>query len=126
MTLFQLLVVPLLGFFLILEMMGLRQGRIRRTIRFLRMALWLAAILLTVFPELSSHLAGRVGIGRGVDLVVYLFMITASVAWLHLQTQHQRLHRSVVELARAEALRSPLRGRSTAGDPAAMKPIVDS
>ncbi|KAA1259960.1 hypothetical protein LF1_24980 [Rubripirellula obstinata] len=126
MTLFQWLVVPLLSFFLVLELMGLRTGRIRPTVRLLRIALWLTAILLTLFPGLSSQLASAVGIGRGVDLVVYLFMIAASVAWLHMQTQHQKLQRSLVELARAEAIRNPFQGGPAADDSTTTNPVVDS
>jgi len=113
MTLFQWLVVPLLSLFLLLELHGMRSPRIRRSVRLARMALWAVAILFTLFPSVTSQLAVAVGIGRGVDLVVYLFMILASVAWLHMQTQHQRLQRSIVELARAQAIRYPFQERST-------------
>ena len=108
MTLFQWIVIPLLGLFLVLEIHGMRSPRIRRSVRLARMSLWAAAIVLTLFPALTSRLAVAVGIGRGVDLVMYLFMIVASVAWLHMQTQHHRLQRSVVDLARAQAIRYPV------------------
>lgn len=112
MTLFQWLVIPVLALFLLLEIHGLRTGRIRRTIRLMRMTIWAVAIGLTVFPQLSSKLAAYVGIGRGVDLVVYLFMIAAAVAWLHMQTQFQKLQRSIVSLSRAQALRYPIQTNS--------------
>ncbi|TWT88031.1 hypothetical protein Pla100_57620 [Neorhodopirellula pilleata] len=112
MTLFQWIVVPLLSVFLLLEIHGMRSGRIRRTVRLARILLWAGAILLTLFPNVTSKLAILVGIGRGVDLIVYIFMIVASVAWLHMQTQHQRLQRSIVELARSQTLQNPVKDLS--------------
>ncbi len=107
-TPFQWIIIPILGFFLALEVHGLRSGRIRRSVRLARAVLWAVAILLALFPDLTSQLAQLVGIGRGVDLVVYLFMVTTCVAWLHMQTQHQRLQRNIVNLARTQAIRYPI------------------
>jgi polyprenyl-phospho-N-acetylgalactosaminyl synthase len=107
---FQTIFVPILTIFLLLEIVGFWNGRLSRSVRLLRSGLWLAAITLILMPELSSHVAQWFGIGRGTDLVLYLFMLATVVAWLHLQTQHHRLERLIVDLARAEALRTPVSG----------------
>jgi hypothetical protein len=107
---FQTIFVPILTVFLLLEIVGFWKGRLSRLVRLLRGGLWLAAITLILMPELSSHVAQWFGIGRGADLVLYLFMLATVVAWLHLQTQHHQLERLIVDLARAEALRTPVSG----------------
>lgn len=71
----------------------------------------LAGAVLVIFPDLSTTLAHAVGVGRGADLVFYVFMLIvfAAIANLHLRL---RAHSEVVtQLAREVAL-------STVGEPA--------
>lgn len=110
MTTFQLLVIPLLLIVALLDLRGLIAGRGNVALRLARVVLWLVAAMLVAQPALSSWLAGLVGIGRGADLVIYSFMLVAPIAWFHLHTKHYSLERKLVQLARAEALRSPIRG----------------
>lgn len=47
----------------------------------------MAGIGLVLFPELTNHVAHRVGLGRGADLIFYLFIVMtlASIFNLHLR-----------------------------------------
>lgn len=51
----------------------------------------LAGIVLVAFPDLSTMVANAVGIGRGADLVFYVFMLIvfAAIANLHLRLRAQ-------------------------------------
>ena len=60
--------------------------------------------VLVIFPELSTTIANAVGIGRGADLIFYVFMLIvfAAIANLHLR---MRLHAEMTTvLARELAL----------------------
>jgi len=108
MNLFQwLTIVPLVG------LCGLELGKFRqdrRRVRLVRLTFWIAAIILIYEPVLASLAAGRLGIGRGTDLVFYLFMLVSPAIWFHLYNRQFTIRRDLVELARREALRSPTRG----------------
>jgi len=78
----------------------------------------LAGAVLVIFPDLSTTLAHAVGVGRGADLVFYVFMLIvfAAIANLHLRL---RAHSEVVtQLAREVAL-STVREPARPGEPGA-------
>lgn len=61
----------------------------------------LSGAVLVAFPNLSTMLANAVGVGRGADLVFYVFMLIvfAAIANLHLRL---RAHSEVVTLLARE------------------------
>ncbi len=65
---------------------------------------WLAGAILLVFPSLSTLVAAKLGIGRGVDLVLYAlcFLFT----WAHYQhyVRYKHLEECVTALVRALAI----------------------
>lgn len=67
-------------------------------------AVALAGVVLVAFPDLSTRVANAVGIGRGADLVFYVFMLIvfAAIANLHLRLRAQ--NEVVTLLARELAL----------------------
>ncbi len=108
MNTFQVILLPLLALMAARDLHGVFTGRGNPVARLVRILCWTVAAGLIAFPETSSVLATMMGIGRGADLVMYLFMLAAPIAWFHLQTQNHALERKLVKLARAEAMRSPL------------------
>ncbi len=77
-------------------------------IAFCMMLLSGGGILLVTFPEIAQLLADRVGISRGVDLIIYLFIAIMLVVildiYLRLQTMTEMLtsivrHMSLIEAA---------------------------
>jgi small membrane protein len=109
MTLFQWVAIPLLAFVVLLDFRAYLSTR--RFIFVVREFVWISAILLIRFPQVSSELAQIFGIGRGTDLVVYAFMLSATVFMFHLYGRNYTLRRDVVELARRDALRSATFGQ---------------
>lgn len=104
MTLFQWAAIPLLALIVLLDFRAYISTH--RLIFVIREVVWITAILLISFPQVSSSLAQIFGIGRGTDLVVYAFMLSATVFMFHLYGRNYTLRRDVVELARRDALRS--------------------
>jgi len=50
-----------------------------------------AGVVLVIFPSLSTTIANAVGVGRGTDLILYVFMLIvfATIANLHLRMRAQ-------------------------------------
>jgi hypothetical protein len=72
MTLIQPLLIILVVLALWIYMSRLRS---RLSDRSIVLAIAAAGIVLIAFPDLSTAIAHRVGVGRGVDLVIYLCLI---------------------------------------------------
>lgn len=66
--------------------------------------LWLAIAIFGVVPELSSKLAGLLGIGRGVDLIFYATtaLILLLLLKFHIKLEQQSRH--ITRLTRKIAL----------------------
>lgn len=65
---------------------------------------WTAAIVVVLNPSLSTTVAARMGIGRGVDLVTYALL--SLFLWAHYQhyLRYRRLEQQVTALVRTLAL----------------------
>jgi len=82
-TPFQRLSLASLGSLLVLEIIGLRRDPAGRRTRSLRILVWLAAAVAIAWPRLTTELAIVLGIGRGTDLVLYIFILAfLAVAFL--------------------------------------------
>lgn len=66
---------------------------------------WIGAGIVVCLPGLTSFFADIVGIGRGVDLAVYLSVFLLFILVFHLHVMHDRVERTLTELVRQDALR---------------------
>ncbi len=80
--------------------------RLRSTLMERVVVLLLAAIACTLIadPELSSLIAHRIGIGRGVDLIIYLSFYGVAFLLVLLFGKNRQLETQITELTRAIAL----------------------
>lgn len=62
------------------------------------------AVLAIIFPDLVTTVANAVGIGRGTDLLLYLFIIFVMFLTLSIMRAKARTDARVTDLARAVAL----------------------
>jgi small membrane protein len=97
----QYLLLGLLGAGLVYYFARLRS---RLTDRLLLCALGLLGAVSVVFPDLTTALAHLLGVGRGVDLVIYIMLLTFSYGWLLLYAKVRALQMRLTDLARAIAL----------------------
>jgi small membrane protein len=74
--------------------------------RLLAVLLLTAATVLVIFPDLTTQLAHRLGVGRGTDLLLYVSLIAGLHVALLLYLRTRELERKITELARAFALRN--------------------
>ncbi len=97
----QLILVPLVVILVALYWKKFRSLLMDRLIVF---AIGMAGACLIIMPELSSDLADLVGVGRGVDLVMYLALLGLGFVSLLIYSRLRQLEQRLTELARQEAI----------------------
>jgi len=71
---------------------------------FLWTIFWLIVACLWIFPDATQTLANWVGIGRGVDLVIYLAILILFFGLFYVIIRLERLERDVTKIVRRMAL----------------------
>lgn len=83
---------------------------IRREISLRRMlawaALWIAAAVVVLVPRTSERLALLLGVGRGVDVVIYLSIALLFYLQYRLFARLDRIERDITKIVREQALNS--------------------
>lgn len=85
----------------------------------------LAGLYLVWAPEQTSAIAAFAGIGRGVDLILYLWVCISLNLLLSLHLKQRMQQETITKLARAMALQRPVVAPpelTTAGDPPRLAP----
>ncbi len=111
MSVFQIVAGTVLGL-LVLRELFTRRGR---GVRLFRAAVWLAAAAAILDPLLTQKVADLLGIGRGADAVLYLFVLAFLWVSFFLYSCHLRVQRQVTQLARHIALQEARRGGESPG-----------
>lgn len=119
MNAFQWITLPMLGLLLVRDGLALvaRRPSFRRD-RLVRWAVWAAALVAIANPELTSWAANAIGIQRGTDLVLYLFVLAFLGTAFYFYSQSVRLHRQLTDVVRHLAIRE---ARNT-GEPGGPQP----
>lgn len=82
-----------------------RQGEMT-TRRFAAWAVvWLAALLLGMLPELSTHITGLLGVGRGADLFFFFSILFLVYLLFGMHIRMERMQCELTALVRELALR---------------------
>ena len=109
-TPFQKLALPALIALLVLEVLSSRRDPAVRWARWLRALVWLAAAVAIAWPVLTQRLADALGIGRGTDLVLYLFGLAFLGAAFYFYSRLVRMQRQITQLVRQTAIQEARRG----------------
>ncbi|HEX9028944.1 MAG TPA: DUF2304 domain-containing protein [Anaerolineales bacterium] len=104
----QILFIAILGF-LVLYIFLLRTAHTDRIVYIL---FALVGILLVLAPSLSTDIAHLLGIGRGVDLVIYIFILAGLFYSVTITSELKRLQRQMTTLVRQNALDNPRQGEA--------------
>ena len=81
--------VILLVVFVLFGVYTLRVRSIRSD-RIILLALMLAGVVLVLDPGLSTWVANRIGIGRGTDLIMYLFILFSLFRFVGISAETKR------------------------------------
>jgi len=101
-------VILLLGLAAVL-VYALSQRRRSRLVSLVIMASAVAGGFFFVFPDTTNLIAHRLGVGRGVDLITYVFIVISLAAILNLHLRLRAASEVATDLARAIALISARR-----------------
>ena len=97
----QFILVPLLIILLVIFFPKLRKQWLIRSVFVGIIAL---TLLFTIYLDSSTIIAQYLGIGRGVDLVLYFGMLGLTVCCLMLYLRSLKLEQMITQLAREQAL----------------------
>lgn len=78
--------------------------------RLLRFVVWLTAAAAIYNPGLPSWVAAALGIGRGTDLVLYVFVLAFLVVSFRFYAQGVKLQRQLTQVVRHVAISEARRG----------------
>jgi len=102
-TLFQWIVVPFLFLLCLQSLVLMARGTHWRSAG-ARAILWFAAAAAVLRPGITIIIASKLGIGRGTDLVLYLFIIGSLGAAFYFFGRAVRLETAITALVRQSAL----------------------
>ena len=120
MTIFQIILLAIVGLLLAATLTGLVKGWIGRPAGTLVTLIWIVAAAAVIWPKITTRVASAVGIGRGADLVLYCAIIVMMVGFFMTYVRLHRLQRDLTLLVRHVAL-DEARETSGKGEPGADK-----
>jgi len=104
MVLVQIILIVFLLFALSRVILRFRGRQIKVTEFFFWSSLFTIAILVVAFPTETTRLANSLGIGRGVDLVVYASIATLFYLIFRIYVQIEDIRHEITEVVRQIAL----------------------
>ncbi|TAN32757.1 DUF2304 domain-containing protein [Patescibacteria group bacterium] len=81
-----------------------RGGELSARAAVLWILFWLAGVVVVILPHSTSYFANLLGVGRGVDLAVYLSVALLFFAVFRLTVRIERLNKDITKLTRRTAL----------------------
>lgn len=99
----QLILLPILILLLIVFFRKLRPYPI---LKYLTVSILLLAMVFTTFLDSSTILANWLGVGRGVDLVIYLSLLGLTVSSLLLYLRTMRLEQLLTKVIRTQSIQN--------------------
>lgn len=104
------MIVPILilGLALILSYIGSRKHVSRVQFLFVLMFFLLGAVSV-IFPDFSTRVAERLGVGRGADLLLYFAVLCGVLVAANFYFRFKDNERILSEVVRQLAIQSPLR-----------------
>lgn len=104
MTIFQIIILILVAYIILKAARRLMKKELSVWLFIFWVSLWGGAAILTVFPRVMEQLALWLGIGRGVDLVIYLSLLLIFYLLFKINLRQQALEKKLVALVRQNAI----------------------
>ena len=80
--------------------------------RLLSISLLMGALFLSIFPAFATTIANFFGIGRGTDLILYIFILFVFYRFSIFSARFQRIDHKLTEIVREIAISAPLFGEN--------------
>ena len=84
--------------------------------RLILLVLSIGGVLLVLFPDVSTWLANRIGIGRGTDMILYFFIVFVLFRFIGISRDQREMQKKLTEVVRAQAIQSAREGKTTPAD----------
>jgi hypothetical protein len=110
MNIFQWIACPLLALAVVRELLRARRAWSHPLPWLLRIAVWVTALVAIADPLLVTRFANAIGIGRGADVVLYLFVLAFLAVSFLFYSNQMRLQRQISKLVTHLAVREAERG----------------
>ncbi len=110
--LIQVILVAIFAVALALTWKRASQGTVPRRDAFLWSSLWIGAAVLVLRPEVATLFAGMLGVGRGVDAVIYLSVIALFALVFRLFLRLEKMERDISSLVRTVSIAQRTEGRA--------------
>jgi len=104
MNTFQWIATPILGLLFLRAVIRLTSGARPRWWLLLSAAIWLAAAITILVPDLTNDIAHTLGIGRGADLLIYIVAILFIASFFFFYNRYRRLEAQLTRLVRQLAI----------------------
>lgn len=85
---------------------GIRELKISPLLAFFIIFLSVIGLVFSIFPDKLQNIAKFVGIGRGTDLLSYVFILFSFLVMVNLHLRGRALKDTITQLARALAIHS--------------------
>jgi hypothetical protein len=100
----QIIVLAFLAFAFSRVYLRVKSGQISWGMFFFWSLIWVMAILTTLKPEITSILAKKFGIGRGIDAAIYLSIVVLFYLVFRLHVYLEDLNHKITKLIREISL----------------------
>jgi len=107
----QILLLSVIALLIVGTFFGVAMEGIRRRDGFLLTVLWVLAALGVIWPDATTKIARTLGIGRGLNLVLYTSCLVMAVGFLLTYVRLRRLDRELTLLSRHIALKEAVESR---------------
>lgn len=104
MTVFQILILLFVAFVLYKAIRRLIKKELSVWLFILWFAVWAVVAVIDIFPVVIERLATFVGVGRGVDLVIYITLIVLLYLIFRMNVRLTKTERKMSELVRKIAI----------------------
>ncbi|MBL7053801.1 DUF2304 domain-containing protein [Patescibacteria group bacterium] len=73
---------------------------------------WILSLVIIIYPESSSYFARILGVGRGVDLIIYLAIILLFYFIFYITIRLRVIEQQITEIVRKISLMKPVNKQS--------------
>ncbi len=123
MNLFQLTVLTGIGLLLVWGTARLALRKIPRRLWLLRSLVALLTALAVARPDWMQLVATKLGIGRGADVVLYLFVFAFLMTTLFFYSRFLSMEQALTQLVRLHAIENAQRGQPPSENVAEYEPM---
>jgi hypothetical protein len=106
MTYFQFIALIVTGSLFAISLLRLVLGKQPRRVMLAATTVWFLSFLFILSPNLTMQIANLLGIGRGADLVLYVFAILFIVTFFYFYARFRTLESQLTKIVRHIALSS--------------------